>query len=397
MLRFPLILFWLIVMPVVYAQTKGVVEGKLIVQTDPSIIARDVDLEVIELGGGMSTIRTAKTDSAGRFRIEGLPENQMVMIRASYKGAKYNSHVRFDSAGKAYVEISVFEPTDSMKDIQVEEAQLVFEMAGDQLKVTETFIFNNKTLPPRTYIHPESTFRFSKPPGLLAPPQMSIAASRSSMPLIQAAQESADGKSYYSLYPMRPGVTAFEVQEMLPYTNRNFTYAGKFYHDINALSIVAIPQDLTVSGKGLGEKETDSKNNAARYASPPVKAGTELTLTLSGGTPIPESESTEAASNSTIQTVANDISRYALIIGPLLLMAFILALWYAFNRSRNGSLPAANFNTRQLREQRERLLNSIAEMDHRHETNPVGGQELLKQRAEHKLELRRILLLLKKK
>jgi hypothetical protein len=395
-LKFLAVLFLITFVPAAYAQTKGVVEGRLINRTDPSIIAGGVVLDLFGLGGSMNVIRTAKTDSAGRFRIEGLPENQQLMIRTNYKGANY--HVKFSSAGKASVEveIEVFEPTSSMKDIRVEKAELIFGMAGDQLKAIQTYTFNNKTTPPRTYVNPEGTFRISNPPGLLEPPQMSVMASLSSMPLVQSAKESADGKSYYSLYPLRPGITTFEVRELLPYTNRNFAYAGKSYYDIDSLSIMVIPQDLAVSGKGLSKKETNSQENLAVYENPPVKAGAELTWTFSGGTPVSESESKEAADDSEIKAVPNDIMQNALIIAPLLLMAFVLVLWYAYNRSQTESQTAVDYRSRQLRERRERLLNSIAEMDHRYETHSVGRQEFLQQRAEHKLELRRISLLLKK-
>jgi hypothetical protein len=396
-LKFPLILFWLAVMPAAYAQAKGVVEGRLINRTDSSIVARGVDLEVMGLGGSMSTIRTAITDPAGRFRIEGLPENLELVIRANYKGANYHGQVRFNPAGEAFVEIEVYESTDSMKDIQVEGAQLVFEMAGDQLKAVQTVIFNNKTNPPRTYINPKGSFRFSKPPGLLKPPLMSVTASGSSMPLVQPAKESADGQSYYSLYPLRPGVSTFEVQEVLPYTNQSYTYGGRFYQDVDSLKIGVIPHDLAVSGKGLSKRETNVQKNFTVYATPPVKAGAELAWTFSGGTPVSESESQEAAGDSTIQTVPTEIMRNALIIGPLLLMAFVLALWHAFNRSQNESQPVVNLHTRPLNERRDRLLNSIAEIDHRYETHSGGRQEFLKQRAKYKRELHQISLLLKKK
>jgi hypothetical protein len=396
-MRFPLILFWLTVLPAVYAQTRGVIEGRVINRTNASTIARGVELDIIGLSSAMSIIRTATTDSAGRFRIDQLPENQQMVIRANYKGANYHGKVSFNAAGVASVTIDVFEPTDSMKDIQVEGAHLVFEMAGDQLKAVETVSFNNKTNPPRTYINPEGSFRVSKPPGILEPPLMRATAAGSSMPLTQTALESADGKSYYSQYPLKPGVTTFEVQEVLPYTNRSYSYVGRFYQDIASLKIGVIPQDLAVSGNGLSNPEINSQKNFAVYSLPPVKAGTEVTWTLSGGTPVPAAEPREASGESSVQAVPGDIERNALIIGPLLLMGFIVVLWYAFNRKQMVSPAAADSNPRQLTDRREQLLNSIAEMDHRFETHAVGRQEFLRQRAESKRELRRISQLLKKK
>jgi hypothetical protein len=321
--------------PAAYPQAKGVVEGRLTNGTNPSIPARGIELDVMGLGGGMNIIRTATADSSGYFRIDGLPENQELLIRASYKGANYHSPINIPLAGKASVKIEVFEPTDSMKDIQVEGVQIAFQMAGDQLKAVRAIQFNNKSKPPRTFVSPEGSFRISKPPGILEPPLMRATAPGSSMPLVQSALESADGKSYYSLYPLRPGVTTFEVQESLPYPNRNYRYVTRFYQDIPELKIGVIPQDLVLSGRGVSKIETDAKNNFASYRSSPIKAGTEVDWTISGGTPDTEPQPSEAESGPPVQTMPNDIERNAMVIGPLLLLGFVLALWYAFNRSRN--------------------------------------------------------------
>jgi hypothetical protein len=395
MLRYPLVLFWLMILPAAYPQAKGVAEGRLVNGTNPSIVARGVELDIIGLGSGMSIIRTATTDSTGHFRIEGLPENQELLVRANYKGANYHGQINIQSAGKASIEIEVFEPTDSLKDILVEGAQIAFQMVGAQLKAVESITFNNKTKPPKTIVNPEGSFRISKPPGILEPPLMRVTSAGSSRPLVQPALESADGQSYYSLYPLRPGRTTFEVQELLPYANRSYTYVARFYQDVDALKIGVIPQDLTVSGIGLSRIETNSQQNYAVYASPPIKAGSELIWTISGGTPVSEQKPSETTGESTIRTVPSEIERNALIIGPLLLMGFVLVLWYAFNHSRTGLPTDMDFH--QLRERREQLLNSIAEMDHRYETHSMDRQEFLRQREVNTRELRRISQLLKKK
>jgi hypothetical protein len=327
-------LLWLIVMPAAFSQQRGVVEGRLINRTDPSIIARNVELEVIELGSGMSIIRVEKTDATGRFRIEKLPENGRLMIRADYKGAHYHSQFHFNDDGTADVSIEVFEPTTSMKDIEVAGAQLAFQAIGDQLRSLETVAINNKTNPPRTFTNPEGNFRISKAPEILEPPQIRVTAPGSSMPVVQTALESPDGQSYYSLYPFRPGTTVFEVQQLLPYTNRTYTYTKKFYFDMGPLDIGVIPQDVVLSGADLEKLQMDSQQDFSVYVCPPVKAGTEVVWTFSGGTPVSESAASEANGGPMVTAMPGFVGRNALIIGPLLLMGFIIVLWYAFNRSK---------------------------------------------------------------
>lgn len=390
-------LFLLTFLPA-YAQQNGVLEGKVVNQTDPSIIARNVDLEVLELGGGMSIIRSAKTDASGKFHITGLPQDRRLMVRANYKGANYHASAEF-VGGKATVELAVYEPTTSMKDIQFDDVTIAFQLIGDRLKVLETVTVNNRTNPAKTFASPEGNFRISKPAGILEPPKLRVTAPGSSMPLVQSALESADGKSYYSLYPLRPGITKFEIQQFLPYKSRTYTFTKTFYADVKSLNIGVIPQDMAMSGKGLTKLQTDTARNFSVYASAPVKPGGEIVWEFSGGTPVPEATETESASTSgggEVTAVPNVIGRNAMIIGPLMLMGFILVLWYGYNRSQAGSEATSDFRFRKIKENKEQLLARIATLDLQYEGGGIGEQEYQKQREESKRRLRRISLLLKK-
>jgi hypothetical protein len=167
----PLILTWLMFLSAAYAQQKGIVEGRVINGTDPSIIPRSVELDLVELGAGMNIVKTTTTDSSGRFRIEGLPESGRLMIRAIYKDVNYHSQFNIDASGRAAVEIEVFEPTTSLEGIKVESAGIAFQIVGDQLHSLETVTLKNTTQPPKTLMHPEGSYRFSKPAGILGFPK----------------------------------------------------------------------------------------------------------------------------------------------------------------------------------------------------------------------------------
>jgi hypothetical protein len=267
-------------------------------------------------------------------------------------------------------------------------------MTGDTLKSLEVISFNNKTRPPRTFTNPEGNFRFSKAPGILETPLISVTAPGSSMPLVQAALESPDGKSYYSLYPLRPGITTFEVQQVLPYSDRRYAYQKRLYQGIDAIDIGVSPADLVLSGQGLSKIQTDSENNISVYRTGPVKAGSELLWSFSGGSPA--SGATERARESTVDAVPNLVGRNALVVGPLILMGFVAALWYAFNSAKARNPKSANSRVRQLEERREQLLNHVAELDHKYESQLLGRQEYLRQRDEGKRRLRRVFLLMRK-
>jgi hypothetical protein len=318
------------------------------------------------------------------------------MIRASYESVNYHGRVSFDSAGKAKVQIEVFEPTTSMQGIRLEGIRLAFQLTGDHLRTLESHTFRNETKPPRTYMNMDGNFRFSKTPGIPEPPKLSVTGPGSAMPLVQSPLESADGQSYYSLYALRPGVTSFEVEQNLHYESGKYTYRKKFYHDVDSLQIGVIPQDMELEGEGLTKVQTDSQRNFAVYSSGPVKAGTELVWTLSGGTPVAPARQTSAGGESRIEPMATSVGRNALVIGPLLLMGFVVVLWYAFNRIQtNPGVEDSRFG--QLKERREQLLNYLANLDGRHEAQSIDRREYLRLREAGKRQLRRVAMLLGKK
>ncbi len=387
-------MFWFVFLPALYSQQRGVVEGRIINGTDPAIVARSVELDIVELGAGMNIIKTATTDASGRFRIENLPATGRLMIRAVYKDVNYHSQFSMDASGKASVEVEVYEPTTSMTGIQVENLQMAFQIAGDRLDSIETITFNNKTRPPRTMMNPEGNFHFAKASGITELPQLRVTAPGSSMPVMQSPLESPDGQSYYSLYPLKPGITRFEVRQVLPYADRKYVFKSKMYQDVDSIDIGISPMDMALAGEGLSKVSVNSQQNFAVYRSGPVKAGSEITWTLSGGTAVSAPEASQAE-GSRVEEMPDAIGRNALVIGPLLLAGFILVLWYAFSRMQLASDKSANPRMRELKERREQLLNTIADLDHRNEINALDRREYQRLREDNKRRLRRISLLMK--
>ena len=336
-LRFYLILTWLAAAAVTAAaQGRGIAEGRLVNRTDQAVVAGNTELEVLVLSGGMDIIKTATTDARGTFRIDGLPDAMPLMLRAVYKGANYHGMLVFDTDGKARLDLDVFETTTSMKDIRVEAVNMAFQLAGDRLHAVENFVVVNSTSPPRVYLNPEGNFRVSKAPGILEPPQIRITAPGSEMPLTQSALESADGQSYYSLYPLRPGGTIFEVHQTLPYTDRKYVYERKFFQDIPEFSVGVIPFDMTLSGGGFKKTEDHAAENFAVYASGAVRAGDAVTWTFTGGTPVAAMEDEHGWDETTIEVRDGVVGRNAFAIGSMILTVFVLVLWLASSRPARG-------------------------------------------------------------
>ena len=315
------------------AQDRGVAEGRLVNRTDPAIVAGNTELEVLILSGGMDIIKTATTDARGMFRIEGLPDAMPLLLRAIYKGVNYQGHLRFDANGKAHLDIDVYEPTTSMADIRVETANIAFQLDEDYLYAVETFVIVNDSVPPRVFMNPDGNFHVSKAPDVLEPPRFRITAPGSEMPLTQSALESADGESYYSLYPLRPGNTIFEVHQLLPYTDGKYVYEKKFFHDIPEIPVGVIPFDMALSGDGLKKTEEYTAENFAVYSFGAVRTGDAATWTFTGGTPAAAMEHVHDFGETTIMTRDGVVGRNALTIGSMILTFFVLALIFSLKRT----------------------------------------------------------------
>jgi hypothetical protein len=184
------------------------------------------------------------------------------------------------------------------------------------------------------------------------------------------------------------------VDYLLPYHDGKYTFQKKFFNDIDFFQIGVIPQDLDVEGQGLKRAQVDAKKNFAVYTGGPVKAGSESLWTFSGGTPVAASESSGEAR---IRPMPNSVSRYAFVIGPLVLMAFIVALWYAYNSIPEKQPKGQDPRTRALKARRDRLLEIMATLDDRFESKELDQREYQRLRSQAKSQLRRVAMLLGKK
>jgi hypothetical protein len=384
-----------------FAQDQGVIEGRLVNKTDSSRPPSGVAVEVLSLMGGMNALKSAKSDATGKFHIEGLPTDAPLLVRANFLEVPYHSVVRFESGAKATVEIEVYESTASKQGIRLESAQVALKLTQAGLNAIESYTFANETRPSRSYLSEDGSLRFSKASGIAELPSVAVIAPGSTLPITQAPLESADGASYYSRYPLKPGSTTFEVMQVLPYQGGSYTYRKRFYDDVNSISIGVLPKDIVVSGTGLAKAPENAEQEFAMYAAGPFKAGTEVVWTFSGGIPVADAAA-EPASNlegPSIQSMPTSVSQNAVIIG-ILLLAGMLAILVTVGR---GAFPAdegdrETARVQGLKECRDRWLAHIAALDARHQNGSGAARnEYLRIREQGKSQLRRIAMLLKGK
>jgi hypothetical protein len=390
-----------LLIPMAYAQGPGVADGRIMNATNPANPPARVPIDVMSLAAGMSVMKSTVSDGAGKFHIDGLPTNTPLLLRATFGAVNYYGQVNFDAAGKARVEIQAYEATTSTRGIRVESAQIAFKLTASGLSALESYTFINETKPPRSFMRDDGNFRFSKAAGIADPPHLDVSGPGATMPVNQSPLESPDGQSYYSLYPLRPGKTTFEVSQLLPYQNGTYTYRKKLYHDMPALSLGVIPKDMKLSGEGLTQTQTGAAQEFAFYSSGPIQAGTEVAWIFTGGTPVAEAQAPPAAqepmAEGGVRPMPTLVGQNATLIGPLLLVGLVLILWYAHNRVMASAGDSQEMRIRELRERREQLLNYVVALDLKYESQALKQREYLRLREQTKRHLRRIAMLLEKK
>ncbi len=381
-----------------FAQGQGVVDGRIINATNPANMLAAVPVDALGLAGGMSVLKSTATDASGKFHLDGLPTNGPILIRATFGGVSYYGQTGMDGPSKAPVEIRVYEATTSMQGIMAEPPQIAAKLTVDGMRIDESYTIKNEIKPPRSMMSDDGNFRFSKAPGILQPPGLSIAGSAVSMPVSQPPLESSDGQSYYSLYPLRPGITTFNIDQLVPYQNGSYTFRKKFYQDVSSVAIGVMPRDVNLSGGGVTKTQDNEAQNYAVYSVGPIKAGTEVVWTFTGGAPLVEAAAPEAApapiEGTGIRPMPTLVGQNALMIGPLLLISLVIILWYAHHRVLIPSADSLEARARELKARREQLLNFIISLDEQYGRQAIDGREYSRLREQAKRHLRRIAMLL---
>jgi hypothetical protein len=154
---------------------------------------------------------------------------------------------------------------------------------------------------------------------------------------------------------------------------------------------------MVVSGPGLSKVQTDARRNFSVYSGGPFKADTLVVWTLSGGTPAATVPAEESSAEPRITPMPTSVGQNALIIGPLLLMGFILVLWFSSNLIPEQSAKGPDSRARALKERREQLINYLVMLDHRLENHELNPRQHSRLRELGKGQLRRIAALLGKK
>jgi 5-hydroxyisourate hydrolase-like protein (transthyretin family) len=225
-----------------------------------------VSITLVKPGaGGMQTLGTTVTDTAGRFRFgNDQPGAGPQLLQVTYKGANYNK-LMTPNLPTSGVELNVYESTKSPSVARIAQRMLLIEPSSARINVSETVIVQN---------HGNTTFnndvlgsiRFYLPPA--ANGQVRISArGPQGMPLPRPAEKTEENDVFKVLFPVKPGETEFQIAYVLP-AGSPFTFHGRVVNikemPAGPLRLV-VPSGVTLAGTDIQQIGTEPTTQAAIY------------------------------------------------------------------------------------------------------------------------------------
>ncbi len=252
------------------------------------------DVVLLKLSEGMQEASRTKTDAHGKFSLPLPDDGGQHLVRVTHQGVNY-----FKPApqGTTSVQVDVYDAAKQVPGVTGRADIMRVQSDGGQLQVTELFVLQNNSNPPRTQMSDRS-FELTLPEGAIV--DASLAAGPGGMPVNSAPVPTGEKNRYAYVFPLRPGETKFQISYHTPYSG-SFSFRPQ---------ILATTEDVVV----MLPKSMEFKNGSSEFGSGGeekgmnifvahnVEAGKQLAFTVSGTGQIPrDAQDAEAAAGDSSQ------------------------------------------------------------------------------------------------
>ena len=172
------------------------------------------EIILLKLGQGMEEAGRTKTDAKGQFsfKIDDTPAPHLV--RAIHQNVTYH---RMAPPGTTSVALEVYDVAKKVEGITVVADIMRVQAGQGQVLVTREFGVQNTSTPPRTQMS-ERNLEFYVPDGAHIIDDSATATTEGGNPLKSAPVPEGEKNRYSFIFPLRPGLTRFEVSYQLPYS-----------------------------------------------------------------------------------------------------------------------------------------------------------------------------------
>jgi len=258
------------------------ITGTVTNQTNGKLSAGD-KVTLLSLSAGLEEVTSTTTDARGHFTLK-TPAEDPYLIKVEHEKGAYFKNV---PPGITTADITVYDVATKVDGVSIYADVLRVEADNGQLKVTEYYLVNNASSPPRTESS-EHTFEVALPPDAVLEGAATVGPN--SMP-IAATPDPVPPKGHYAFsYPIRPNDgengTRFQLTYHLPYSG-NYKFSPKLMQGADNVAVM-LPKSMKFEpGAGTNFQPGPSDGNGQAFVQRNVKPGQPLEFTVSGTGALP--------------------------------------------------------------------------------------------------------------
>jgi hypothetical protein len=258
------------------------IQGTVTNKTNGKLAAGD-KVTLLSLTAGLEEVTSTTTDAQGHFTLK-TPAEDPYLIKVEHQKGAYFKNV---PPGVTTAEIVVYDVAAKVEGVSTYADVLRVETDNGQLKVTEYYLVNNASSPPRTESS-EHTFEVVLPPEAVL--EAAATVGPNSLPLA-ATPDPISPKGHYAFsYPIRPNEgdngTRFQLTYHLPYSG-SYKFTPKLILGADNVAVM-LPKSMKFDpSAGSNFQPGPSDGNGQAFVARDVKAGQPVEFTVSGTGALP--------------------------------------------------------------------------------------------------------------
>src|SRR5580704_2746080 len=244
---------------------------------------------LIALDQSMREIAKTTTNAQGHFSIDA-PDPGMHLLRIDHQGAGYFQPAPPNTPN---VNAQVYDVAEVVPGVSTVADVMRVETEAQGLRVTQSFFIKNDSNPPRTQFSKQS-YEFYLPPD--AQIEGSAAMAPGGMP-VQSSPVPLGEKGHYAfLFPLRPGVTQFQLGYHLPYSG-SLGFDQRFANVTDSF-VVMMPKSMSFKpGGGVSFESLNETPGALTFLARNGSPSHPFAFTVSGSGAMPRDTQAESQAN----------------------------------------------------------------------------------------------------
>jgi hypothetical protein len=238
------------------------------------------EVVLLKLGQGMEEAGRTKTDAKGQFSFKLDDTQTPHLVRAIHQDVTYH---RMAPPGTTSVAVDVYDVAKKVDGIEVIADIMRIQSQQGRIAVTREFGVQNTSNPPRTQMN-EHNLEFNIPDGAQIIQESGTATTEGGNPLKSAPVPEGEKNRYSFIFPLRPGLTRFEVSYEMPYSGSANFDPKSLYPLEHFVVMVPKAMQFTAASSSTGFKLINYPNepDASVQVASNTSLGENLAFKVSG-------------------------------------------------------------------------------------------------------------------